>query len=269
MSKLSNTDIASNPRLAQDSGPKKMWLALMIVSMGYLLSILANPTGGIAQLPVRFLLKDRLHLSATAFAGFMAIVGIPWYLKPLAGIFTDCVTVGGRRRKPYLLASTVSAILLWFLLGALHLEYKNTLVLVLILNIALVVLATTLGGFLVEWGQDLQCTGRMSSARVFAENLAGLIAGPIGGFIASRVFGLTAGICIGCLAAVFAVFYYSVNEGKTESEQIGAGTRILAQLKIIAKSKTMWLTSGFLAPCTLFAGVSDASFLLSERDITL
>ena len=42
----------------------------------------------IADLPLRFLLKDQLHLQATGVAAFFAIAHFTNYIKPLAGILT-------------------------------------------------------------------------------------------------------------------------------------------------------------------------------------
>src|SRR5947207_9844628 len=87
---------------------------LVMVGVGYLIVNLADP-GGIGRLPLQFLLKDRLHFSPHVMAGFMAISAFAWYLKPVAGLLTDCIPLFGTRRRHYLLLNAALAGALWLL----------------------------------------------------------------------------------------------------------------------------------------------------------
>src|SRR5438093_12636438 len=89
---------------------------LVLVGMGYLVLNLADPRG-IGMLPLQFLLKDRLHFSPQAMAGFIAISAFAWYLKPVAGLLTDSIPLFGTRRRHYLLLNAALAGALWLLLG--------------------------------------------------------------------------------------------------------------------------------------------------------
>ena len=65
---------------------------------------------GIIYEPLNYILKDRLRLTPGEAAGFIAWMTFPLLLKPLYGIVTDFVPLGGHRRKPHLvLAALVSA----------------------------------------------------------------------------------------------------------------------------------------------------------------
>src|SRR5688500_9996474 len=73
-----------------------------LVGMGWLFTILGY---GIADLPLRFLLKDDLRMGPEAVALFLAIGHFTNYIKPLAGVLTDAVPIFGTRRRHYLLLS--------------------------------------------------------------------------------------------------------------------------------------------------------------------
>ena len=70
------------------------------------------------RLPLEFLLKGSLHITATDMAGFFALAALPWNIKPLAGLLSDSTPIFGTRRKHYLIISGAAAALLWWLLGA-------------------------------------------------------------------------------------------------------------------------------------------------------
>src|SRR5713101_8754188 len=179
---------------------------LLLIGMGYLVVNLADP-GGIGMLPLQFLLKDRLHFSPPAMAGFMAISMFAWYLKPVAGILTDSIPLFGTRRRHYLVLNTALAGALWLLLASVPHRYLPLLGTVIALNVALMIVQTTLGGLLVQAGKEHGATGRMSSQRAAAGNVAGLIAGPVGGFLAARAFGLTVGLSAFLLFSLALLFF--------------------------------------------------------------
>ena len=49
---------------------------------------------------------------------------------------------------------------------------------------------TTMGGILVETGQEFRATGRMSSVRNASENLGIVVAGLVGGWVAAHLLGV-------------------------------------------------------------------------------
>ncbi|HEY2483196.1 MAG TPA: hypothetical protein VGI30_13520, partial [Caulobacteraceae bacterium] len=68
--------------------PERLRL-LFYAGLLLLLINLAAPSGGLIGLPVLFFLKNRLHLSARAFAQFNLWLGIPLYLSFLFGFLRD------------------------------------------------------------------------------------------------------------------------------------------------------------------------------------
>src|SRR3954470_10291405 len=87
--------------------------AMLLVGAGYLFLTLCDYREGLANLALRFLLKDQLHLTATDLAGYFAITKLAWYCKPFAGLLADQVPLFGTRRKGYLVAFSALAAALW------------------------------------------------------------------------------------------------------------------------------------------------------------
>src|SRR5262245_51192347 len=76
----------------------------------YFIQSVGDPTSGLVAQPARSLLKEWGD-DTTAMAGFMALLSLPWALKPLLGLFADFVPMfGSRRRFPLLLSSAVSGL---------------------------------------------------------------------------------------------------------------------------------------------------------------
>src|SRR5439155_16910623 len=119
--------------------------------------------GTLGDLPLRFLLKNRLHLQPDAMAAFFAVGAFAWYLQPLAGILSDSVPLFGTRRRHYLLLSASAAGILWMLLGMVPKTFHTLLGTIVALETMLVIGSTVVGGLLVEEGQKYQATGRLSS----------------------------------------------------------------------------------------------------------
>lgn len=66
---------------------------------------------------VSYLLKDKLKLSPSASQFVTSIAFFPWSIKPLYGILSDCIPIGGRKRIPYLIISTLLSLFPWLILG--------------------------------------------------------------------------------------------------------------------------------------------------------
>src|SRR4030095_587760 len=76
----------------------------------YFVQSVGDPTSGLIAQPARSLLKQWGD-DATSMADFMALLALPWALKPLLGLFADFVPLlGSPRRTPLLLSSAISGL---------------------------------------------------------------------------------------------------------------------------------------------------------------
>jgi hypothetical protein len=171
---------------APDSRPavrNEAWRLGLLFGTLYFLQGFGEPTEGLIAQPVRSLL-GRWGSTSAEITGFMAVLGIPWALKPLYGLLTDFVPLWGTRRKGYLiLAATVTAL---SLLGLFALPVQPggssaLLVWLLVPTVAVAAADVTTDALMIERAQPLGLTGTLQAVQWGCAYAAGLFVGPIGG----------------------------------------------------------------------------------------
>jgi hypothetical protein len=225
--------------------PARVRSALFLVGTGYLFLTLCDYREGIANLALRYLLKDEMHLTAAQLAAFFAVTKLAWYCKPFAGLLTDNVRLFGTRRKGYLVTFSLVAAGLWFALAFAPGSYAAMLWLVVAINFALMITHTTLGGILVESGQALRATGRISAVRSGSESFGWLVTGLVAGWIAIhlREYGfLLNGLLMIALAAIFIRL---IREPREEPAASGASRKTAVDFKGLLRHRTLWMAAGF------------------------
>jgi predicted MFS family arabinose efflux permease len=196
----------------------------------------------LAALPVRSLLKDHLHVSPDMSARFLAIAALAWYLKPLAGILSDCVPLFGTRRRHYLILSSFGGMLLWLLAGFVPREYGTLLVVLVAMNVMGVMASTVVGGMLVDQGRKRSATGRLSAIRLAVMNLCPLIAGLAGGYLAGLDFRVTTTTAAALMMALFLVASFLMQEKPERLETDELRRRSFQQLRTLFRSGALWAT---------------------------
>ncbi len=219
--------------------------AMVLVGAGYLFLTLCDYREGISNLALRYLLKDHLRLTATQLAGFFVITKLAWYCKPFAGLLVDNVRLFGTRRKGYLVTFSALAGGLWFALTFAHGTYAAMLWLVLAINFALMMVHTTLGGMLVEVGQALRATGRISAVRSGVESFGWLLAGLVSGWIAARLLHQGFLINAALMFALTALFAKALRENNVGQAATDGPRLTLAQFKELFRHRTLWTAAGF------------------------
>lgn len=219
--------------------------ALFLVGAGYLFLTLCDYREGVANLALRYLLKDHLHLTATQLAGFFFVTKLAWYCKPFAGLLVDNVRFFGTRRKGYLVAFSVLTGGLWFALTFAHSTYVSMLWLVLAINFAVMIVHTTLGGMLVEAGQALSATGRISAVRSGTESFGWLLTGLVGGLIAVHLlhYGFLINATLMIVLAVIFTKMLRENNDRPAGPDKPKWTR--SQFKELFQHRTLWTAAGF------------------------
>ena len=217
----------------------------MLVGIGYLFFVFSDPQDGIMALTIKVILKNQLHLEPTKIASFFAIASMAWYFKPLAGLLTDNFPLLGTRRKGYLVVSALLAGVRWIVLAIIPTSYGLMLTLLVIINIGLVIGQTTLGGMLVQYGQEYKATGQMSAMRNASENLALLVSALVSGWIASHFVrpGMAiAGVVLFVLVGFFVKFHH---EPRVTISNTEAAKATLLQFKKLFSSRTLWIATVF------------------------
>lgn len=167
---------------------------LLMVAIGAFATTFAQQRSTFGNYPILFLLKERMHFGREQVAEFFMWATFAWSMKPLAGVLTDAFPIRGSRRRAYLVLGGVVGGSAWALLGVVSSNYHLFLLVSILLNVGLVLASTAMGGLQVEAGQLFGLSGRVSSLRQVVTSIA-LVAGPLlGGWLAKKAFGYTAGI---------------------------------------------------------------------------
>jgi len=210
----------------------------------------------LAELPLRGLLQDRI--GAPRMATFFLIAMSPWYLKPIAGLLSDAFPLMGTRRRGYLLVGSILAGACWLLMGLVPPNFWAVVSVATATNMMLVVVSTALGGALVEDGQRMGATGRLTSARAAVMYATVVLSGALGGILAAHRFIVTAainGLVLFSLAPVVLVLH---REPRASRPNVAALEHGWSQIKLASRSRTIWLgaimffliffASGFSSP---------------------
>ncbi|MCC2671923.1 MAG: folate transporter, partial [Armatimonadetes bacterium] len=157
----------------------------VVIAIGWLATNLGLQ---IALLPLKFVLKDEVQLTAAMLSSFFAIGNFTNYIKPLAGVMTDSIPLCGTRRRHYLLFSLLSTAIFWVLLSVVPRTYGWMLPVYAIMYLGVVFTSSTLGGVMVEAGNRFRAAGRLTSQRIGMFKLAEIAGLPLGGYLATFPF---------------------------------------------------------------------------------
>jgi MFS family permease len=218
-------------------------------------------TSGLGKLPLQFLLKNDVHVTRQQMAAFFFWCGLAWYFKPFAGILTDAFPFFGTRRRHYLLFSSVLAALSWMGMGFLPHTYGALLCGAMTVELFLVMTSTVTGAFLVEAGQRMGATGRLTALRMFVSSFCALVQGPLGGLLATAGFMWAAGanavfaLTIFAIASIFLQEQRAIQQRSSVVLQNGG-----QQLKTIIRSKDLWMALLFIGLFYFSPGFSTPLF---------
>jgi Major Facilitator Superfamily len=128
-------------------------------------------------------------------------------------------------------------------------------------NLITVMAPTVIGAFLVEAGQSLGATGRLTALRMSVMNVCGLAQGPLGGFLASTGFMWATGANAVFALTIFPVAYFFLRERPVPQQRSGVVLQNAGrQLKTIAQSKSLWMGLLFIGLFYFAPGFSTPLF---------
>ncbi len=100
----------------------------------YLISFYAG-ISSITELAVSYYFKDNLLVGPAKVSQIMTAVALPWSLKPLLGLVTDCLPIFGYKRKFYILLCGIFASLSWYYMST-EPTINKTVFFLIIINIS-------------------------------------------------------------------------------------------------------------------------------------
>jgi predicted MFS family arabinose efflux permease len=260
--------LSATPTHQRPADNKPLRLAALVIVVGVLSTYLAQ-THVMARIPLQNLLKNALHVDRSANAEFFFWMILPWYFKPLVGIVSDAFPLFGSRRRSYLIIGAMAASAAWFVLWLTPRHYGNLLAVCMVINVAMVVGSTVVGGYMVEIARSTSASGRLTSVRNVVEQFAWVLAGPAGGFLASIAFGWTALVCGGVAFLIVPIAFWLMRERYTRPESARLLHDARHQLVAIVRAKTMWAAAGLAALFYFAPGVMTAVFYAQQNDLHL
>ena len=174
---------AMTPEPSSPANPPAALQLATLFALIYFVQGIAEPTEGLIAQPVRSLLTD-WSWSASQISHFMAMLALPWAIKPLYGLLIDFVPLGRSRRRHYLLLSTgVTAVSLIGLSVAMPESHasRRLFCLLLIPTIGVAFSDVVADALMVEQGQPRNLTGRLQSVQWAAMCSAAVLSGWLGG----------------------------------------------------------------------------------------
>ncbi len=222
---------------------------MLFFALAYLVEGAGQPRAGIIGQPLIHWLKQSQSWTPLEISAHLAVLDIPWIIKPLYGLISDFLPLFGYRRRSYLLAANAGAMgaYLWVV----RLLSPDPLILALaLISIALAASSTICGALLVENGQKLNASAAFVCQQWLWFNIAVLATSLLGGELvqwlpaaaALHVAALIAGgvpvlVLLGCIALV--------DEDRSALDAAGFA-RTLRGLLATLRSVTLWLIAGFL-----------------------
>ncbi len=220
---------------APAAGDTRLWPVATVMATGVFATTFVQ-LQAMGYVPFNSLLMKRMGLDSDTAATFMSLSMLPWTFKTMAGLLVDGVPLFGSRRRGYLLLSALTASVMWLLMGLAAGHYNGLLMLAIGMNVAIVFGSTTAGGLLVEAGQRFNVSGRLSSLRVFGQNLGAGLGLLVGGLLADYALGWTSAAAIVPLLCMFLSAWFFLREPVAPARsRLGFGKSIWGQIKNVLR----------------------------------
>jgi MFS family permease len=166
-------------RSSRPSGSTRLMLFFAVV---YAVEGIGQAKVGVVWQPLTHLLKELHGWSATQISASLAVLDLPWVIKPLYGLVSDFLPLFGYRRRSYLLVANIVAIgaFVWVT----QVTTPGAIVVALVLtSIAMAVSSTLCGALLVENGRQLDASAAFVNQQWLWFNVAAMGASLLGGWL--------------------------------------------------------------------------------------
>ena len=224
--------------------PRLMWFFAVV----YAVEGIGQAKSGIVWQPLTHFLKDTQGWGPTEIGASLAIVDLPWVIKPLYGLISDFLPLFGSRRRAWLILANLAGAAAFA--GVAMTGSPAGIVPALVLTaVAMAVSSTLCGALLVENGQR---TGR-SSAFVNQQwlffNIASIAASLLGGQLAQHLdapAALHAAAWIAAAAPLAVLPALMLIQEAPAGIDLAALRQRLGALIQTLRSRMLWLIAGYL-----------------------
>ena len=159
--------------------------------LGILITLLAfgAPHGGLIEIPVSFLLKNKLHLEPHELANFRLLSSIPVYLSFVFGFIRDTWNPLGMRDRGYMLLFGSLSSILYLVFALTPASYEGLLVAMVLLTTSFLFVSSAQNGLASVLGQQHLMSGQVSAVWNIFASLPAIAALLIGGALSDTLEG--------------------------------------------------------------------------------
>jgi hypothetical protein len=182
-----------------------IYAGVMIVALSFI-----NPSVGLFTIPLSFVLKNKLHLSANGLAAFGLLAAIPGYLSFLFGVARDFWSPFGKGDRGYFIVFGGSAAVILWGLAFVNVSEPMLLGCALVMTITFLFMWGAWNGLASTIGQKHEMSGQISAVWNFGSTTSIMAALAAGGALSEALEAQTANIAIRILFLIAAVLMAAI-----------------------------------------------------------
>jgi MFS family permease len=230
----------------ESDGISRLMLFFAIV---YTVEGIGQAKVGVIWQPLTHYLKESLAWTPVQIATSLAVLDVPWVVKPLYGILSDFLPLFSYRRRSYLLLANAAAIAA-FLWTTRVLAPASIVFALLLTAIAMAISSTVCGALLVENGQRYHASAAFINQQWLWFNVAVMIATALGGELIEYLspagaFHAAAAIAAIAPIAIVVSCLWLVDEEPARMDLAEFRAALGGFLETL-RSRTLWLIGAFL-----------------------
>ena len=223
---------------------RTMWFFAIV----YAVEGIGQAKSGIMWQPLSHWLKESLHWNPVTISTSLAILDLPWIIKPLWGAISDFVPLFGYRRRPYLVLANVAAVLAFAWVATIA-TTSAMIPALTVTAIAMAVSSTLCGALLVETGQRTNASVSFVNQQWLWYNIAQMISVLAAGYLIEFLSPLGAVHAAASIAAVAPIAIIAgvwlIREPRARVDIDALRERMSALLSVF-RSRNLWFVAGFL-----------------------
>jgi MFS family permease len=232
------------PGQASRTVSRIMWFFAIV----YVVEGIGQAKSGVIWQPLAYFLKQTQGWDAVKISVSLAVLDLPWIIKPLYGAFSDFVPLFGYRRRYYLILANAVAVLAFGWVAMI----SSPAALVPALTVtafAMAISSTLCGALLVEAGQKHDASANFINQQWLWYNIAQMVAVLLAGYlieILSPVQALHTAAWIAAVAPISIIANIWLIEEPRARLDLPALRQRLAALVSAFRTRNLWLVAGFL-----------------------
>jgi MFS family permease len=235
----------SRDRSPDTDGISRLMLFFAIV---YTVEGIGQAKVGVIWQPLTHYLKESQGWTAVQIAASLAVLDVPWVVKPLYGMLSDFLPLFGYRRRSYLLLANIGAVAA-FLWTTQALAPAPIVFALLLTSIAMAASSTVCGALLVENGQKHRASAAFINQQWLWFNVAVMAATLLGGELIEYLSpegALHAAAGIAAAAPIAIISCLSLVDEERAGINPPEFQRALRGFVDTFRSRTLWLVAAFL-----------------------